>query len=255
MSNKISIVTFNIRCVYDKDGTNSFIHRAGLIFDKIKKEKPDIIAFQEILEPHLNFLEKMMPEYIFVGQHRGNTYNGEGLFTAIKKSSFALMGLKSFWLSPTPFIPGTRFETQSKLPRICVSTELRHIESGKVLRIFNLHLDHISDEARKQGMKCVFDIVEQFNNELEMPMVILGDFNALPESEVIKMCNGYDTITEITPHIDVSFHDFGRNAQKIDYIYISNTLADSVTSVQAWEDECNGIFLSDHYPICANLEL
>ena len=33
------IVTFNIRNVWDKEGKNSFIHRVGMIYDKINKEK------------------------------------------------------------------------------------------------------------------------------------------------------------------------------------------------------------------------
>lgn len=43
---KNSIVTFNIRYVYDDiDEINNFIHRAGFIYDKIGNEKPDIIGF------------------------------------------------------------------------------------------------------------------------------------------------------------------------------------------------------------------
>ena len=44
----MKITTFNIRCKFDTDGINSFVHRAGFIFHKIQKEKPDVIAFQEV---------------------------------------------------------------------------------------------------------------------------------------------------------------------------------------------------------------
>ena len=35
---------------------------------------------------------------------------------------------------------------------------------------------------------------------------------------------------------------------------MSDELAKNVKSVSAWEDEMNGIYLSDHYPVCAELE-
>ena len=65
------IVTFNIRNVWDKEGKNSFIHRVGMIYDKINKEKPDVIAFQEVLQPHVTLLEKIFPDYEWSVQKRG----------------------------------------------------------------------------------------------------------------------------------------------------------------------------------------
>ena len=44
----MKIVTFNLDCCWDgAEGINSFIHRAGMIYERINAEKPDIIAFQE----------------------------------------------------------------------------------------------------------------------------------------------------------------------------------------------------------------
>ena len=48
----MKILSFNIRCPWkDRDGKNDFIHRAGLIYDKIETEQPDVIAFQEVKRP------------------------------------------------------------------------------------------------------------------------------------------------------------------------------------------------------------
>ena len=43
MSQTIKIVSFNLRSQYTGDGINAFVHRAGLIYEKIKQEKPDIV--------------------------------------------------------------------------------------------------------------------------------------------------------------------------------------------------------------------
>ena len=45
----MKVLSFNIRCPWrDRDGINDFIHRAGLIYDKIETEQPEVIAFQEV---------------------------------------------------------------------------------------------------------------------------------------------------------------------------------------------------------------
>ena len=95
-------------------------------FEKISKEKPDVIAFQEMMPKHLDVLQKLLPEYEFYGQYRNADYTGEGLYTAIRKDSFQLISYETFWISPTPFVSGSRFEDQSDCPRICVVTTVRH---------------------------------------------------------------------------------------------------------------------------------
>lgn len=266
----MKIVTYNLRCIYDKwDGVNSFIHRAGFIYEKITAENPEIIAFQEVVEKSRDFLVKLFPEYIFLGHFRNADYTGEGVFTAVRKDAIEVLGFEDFWLSPTPAIAGSRYENQSQCPRTCLMTQLRHKESGKLLRIYNLHLDHVSDEARQKGMECVFEAIKGYNERLELPSVILGDFNALPEDGVMRMCdnNTSPQITDVTKDIPFTFHGYGKCEQKIDYIYMTKDLADNLKRVYTWDDKCvwhedvyhgadvPSIYLSDHYPVCAEIEI
>ena len=53
----MKFVTFNIRCQPYLDGINAFIHRAGMIYDKIQKETPDVVCFQEVVPFQLEFLQ------------------------------------------------------------------------------------------------------------------------------------------------------------------------------------------------------
>lgn len=250
----LSIVSFNIRHVWDGDGINSFIHRIGIIDQKISKEQPDVIAFQEIRAKNLEVLRKLMPEYHFVGHLRNSDYKGEGLYTAVKKSSCEVIGFEAVWLSPTPYVAGSRFECQSECPRICLCTTVRHLETGTLFRVFNLHLD-LPLEARVLNMKSAFDFVAQQNEKLKMPYVILGDFNSLPDDAVIEMCNNYEGIKDITAHIPVTFQDFGRRELKLDYMYVSYDLAEKALNVGIWNDNMNGIYISDHYPVFADFEI
>ena len=62
-------------------------------------------------------------------------------------------------------------------------------------------------------------------------------------------------LCDVTENIPVTFHAYGNKKLKIDYIYLSSSLADKLCSVEIWDDEQAGIYLSDHYPICAELEI
>lgn len=260
--NNIKFVTFNLRCVWkstDKwgDGINDFIHRAGFIYDKITSEQPDILAFQEVQRQHLELLEKMFPEYSFYGQFRDADFTGEGIYTAVRKDRFQTLSFDTYWISPTPYVSGSRYENQSECPRICVTVKVRDKVSGRIFRTFNVHLDHISDEARVQGMQCVLDRAELYLAEDDIPFIIAGDFNAEPDSQVIKMCGEYKKhkIFDVTDKIKSTFHNWGKCAEKIDYIYVTEDIKKTVKDVYTWNDTKDGIYLSDHYPVCMEFDL
>ncbi len=251
----MKITTFNIRCAWRVDGINGFIHRAGLIYEKILKEMPDIIAFQELIPEMQEFLERLFPEYIITGHGRTNTYNSEGVFTAVKKSSMQLIENNTVWLSPTPFVPESRFPNQSVCPRTLNITKVRCKEDGKLMRIFNVHLDEKTEEARRDQLKLILDFVDKYNEELYLPYVILGDFNSKPGGEAVALMEENQKITDLTKGFDVTFHNFGRgDGSKIDYIYVSDELKERFLGVSAWEDVDAGIYLSDHYPLCAEFK-
>ena len=41
---------------------------------------------------------------------------------------------------------------------------------------------------------------------------------------------------------------------KIDYIFVSEELSNAFVKSEVWKDSHDGIFLSDHYPVCAEFE-
>ena len=134
-------------------------------------------------------------------------------------------------------------------------TQLRHKESGKIFRVFNLHLDHESEEARVQGIKCAWEFVDEYNKKIEYPYFLLGDLNAEPDSETIKICDSREGLREVTGDFPFTFHEYFYTERrlKIDYIYMTDTI--KVKKTEAWKDEIEGIYLSDHYPICTEVEI
>ena len=258
---KIKIVTWNIRYATDGDGINNFIHRSGMIRQKIKAELPELIAFQEVTDASHAPLEEMLPEYYFLGIMRSKSFDNEGLYIAARKDAFEVIGLETVWLSETPYEAGSRFENQSICPRVCTMLYVRHRESNFRMRIFDLHLDHISEEARMLGMRATLDFVESYDAKEKLPTVILGDYNAGPDCSTIKYCNEYEKtpLFDVTKDIPLTYHGFGGllipEWEKIDYIYVTGELEKRHISTEIWDTCKNGIYLSDHYPVCAEFEI
>ncbi len=254
MSNQLKIVTYNLRNVWWGDGANGFAHRAGFMYTVMEKEQPDIVAFQEVLDSQLKYLERMMPDYLFVGHGRDANLDGEGLYTAFKKDVFMLCGLDVFWISPKPYTPATVFEGLSPYPRICINTLLRHKDSGRMLHVYNLHLDYELGDAQAKAMAVVLDKMAEDQQKVPAECVLLGDFNDIPTGKAITYCRQYDKLklVDITAELPISVHDYGKlPPKKIDYIFTTKLLAERVEHVKLWDQEHSGIFLSDHYPVCA----
>ena len=131
-------------------------------------------------------------------------------------------------------------------------------DSDLIRRLYTADdLDHISDKARIEGIQCVLEQMERFNRNLALPSMIMGDYNALPDSETIRFCNEHKdpVIKDVTTEIPVTYHGYGTDAQKIDYIYVSEDITSAVNAVGAWETSFNGIYLSDHYPVFVDVDM
>ncbi len=257
MSDSVKIVTFNVRCTWD--WLDGFVSRMGLIYEKIRKEKPDVVAFQEVTAPILDGLKHIMPNYLFVGHGRDEHYDGEGLYTAINLDTLQLIGTETFWIAPNPYDKKSKFSDQSPFPRICVSATVYHPRTCRELRLYNVHLDHEGTIAQTDGMKCVLQHVYERNRQYYTPTVILGDLNVEPDSPAIEVCKKWKEpeLFDITEGLPGTFHDYGKwvesgiSDMKIDYILVTEDLKDSIQEAILWQDKLNGHFLSDHYPICA----
>ena len=252
----MKIVTFNIRCALSGDGINSFYHRAGSVLEKIDREKPDVIGFQEVRPEIFDFLRKYLTDYMLVGCGRGADYEGEHNPVAFRKDKFELIGLETEWLSPTPFVPGSRYEEQSDCPRIVTRVTLRKFGSASPFDVFNTHLDHVSELARVLGAQAVCKIMAARKEKWNFPMMLMGDMNDYPSSGPIRtfLSDAGLQLTEHTAGMGTTWHGYGTaNNERIDYI-MSNGFVQR-GQVEAWTDKEDGIWLSDHYPLAVELDM
>ena len=257
---ELTVVTFNIRQPWDypEDGVNSFIHRAGMILDKIDRFRPDVICFQEVKPEEKYFFEKYLVDYDVYAQGRNADLGGEGLAMAFLKGKIQMLSADRFWLSPSPYVPGSRFDIQSDCPRICLSATVKKEGDERVFRIYNVHLDHESEAARLAQAECLLDRIAEDGEKLDLPFLLMGDLNAYPDSETIRYLDtsGKISLKELTKDIKYTFHGFGTRDPlvKFDYIYADEKTAKLPYDVAMWKDCRNGIYLSDHYPVCLTLK-
>ena len=258
---KIKVATFNLRMNNLRDGINYFFNRSPLILKKIREEKPDVIGFQEAKEPIYEWLKANLTEYTFVGIGRKKDFSDEANPVAYRKDRFDLFSFQQFWLSPTPEVPGTRYEDQSSCPRVCCAVKLKEIGTNEVFRFYNTHLDHVGESARLCGMNQVISYMEEEKSKSAHPIILVGDMNAEPSEAAIKavLSNENLRLKDACENVIHSFHGFRGGSPytieqgKIDYIFTDMRVAEG--EAQAWEDCVDGIYLSDHYPISVTLEV
>ncbi|MGM9637881.1 MAG: endonuclease/exonuclease/phosphatase family protein [Eubacteriales bacterium] len=255
---KIKAVTFNLRVATHHDRQNFFFNRTPLILKTIRKENPDILCFQEANDRMLEWLKVNLTEYTVVGTGRDSNLTGEANPIAFRKGMFSLFSLDQFWLSPTPDVPGSRYEEQSDCPRICMVATLKYQEGSekRLMRVYNTHLDHISQQARLLGMDSILKRIGSDYDRMHLPLILTGDFNANPDEACIQSVRSFAKVplTDVTESIPTSFHGYGRLSEnnKIDYIF---TNAEKCEETLAWTAFENDVWLSDHYPIHAVLEI
>ena len=251
---QIKIFTFNVRVCVDK-GQNDFELRKHRIAELINNEKPDIVGFQEATGTMRAELARLLDGYYVLGCGRDKTYQGESTAVAYRIDKFELIRLENFWLSATPYVAGSRYgEDQSKCPRITTALLLVLKDGGKPFWFINTHLDHVGSTARLLGATQLMQFISQQNE----PCILAGDFNAGPTAKEIRAFseNEYLGLIDCTSNIEGTFHDYGKmeKSAKIDYVF-TNMKCD-VDKSFAYPDEApNGTYYSDHFPVCAYIEV
>lgn len=247
----MKLVTFNIRCDYGQDGENNFCFRRRLILERLRREEPDIVCFQEVL-PHVAvWLKEALRDYYVIGCGRSEALEDEQMAVAYRKDRLNLIEMETFWLSETPHIPGSRYPKQSICPRTGTEAVFEDLISKTVFRVLNVHLDHEFPEAREQGLRQCMEKLTQCRLFPHVPTVVAGDMNAEPDSPEMAILKDYP-YQNLTRDIGVTYHGYERTDEpcSIDYILARGFVC---SAVGKWTDSQDGVFLSDHYPVWAVL--
>lgn len=253
-TDEIKIMSYNIRCHAPDDfGRKNWFYRADLVVDTIEKAQPGIIGFQEVNSWQYDYLCESMPVYDSIITYRDNIpVYSEGCPVFYRTDLYTLVDKGSFWLSETPEVMSK--DWGAACYRICSYAILKDKATEKEFVVFNTHLDHISDEARINGIQVVLDKIKAFGS---IPAILMGDLNAEEDSETYKSVteffydSKYQTENTMT---SCTYQDWGEQLDRncIDYIMISKGDFE-VESYKVITDTYDGIYTSDHFPLTATL--
>ncbi|HEX2058913.1 MAG TPA: endonuclease/exonuclease/phosphatase family protein [Actinomycetota bacterium] len=252
----IRFMTFNVRfdTIRDAAGGNRWSDRIESVAETLRRNRPDVVGFQEALRTQLHDLTDVLPGYHGVGKPReiGPTAEYVPVFFDVRR--FELEEYGDFWLSPTPEVEGSR-GWDTDVPRHCTWVRLKEHVSDLRFAVFNTHLDRWGAVARSEAAKV---IVARRALAGDVPAVLLGDLNAEEGSEPVETLRaaGFrDSFRELYPDAtDVqTVHHYGdlSGTRKIDYVMCDARWR--VAGAAIVREEAAGRFPSDHFPVLADL--
>ena len=253
--NLITVVSTNLRCVNDGDkGKTNWFYRAPFLVKTVIAQKPDIIGCQECMATHYEYLTASLKGYGSFIDFRDDSDNPESCPIFYNTAKFELVKKGAFWLSKTP--DRISKDWNSACYRICSFAILKQKKDGRELAVFNTHLDHVSQQARINGIKLILSKLEEFGG---MPCVIMGDFNCYESSETYKAAAElFDDAKYKTDDTDsgATYQDFGKelDGENIDYFFISKT-GIAVSQYKVIRTTYDGVYPSDHFPIRLKMNL
>ena len=249
------ILSFNVRCKDDIYG--SVQNRSRFILAALNAYAPDSFGVQEATEDWLALLQAGLPAYAFVGEPRNNAKNTEYSAVFYRTDKFDLLDSGTQWLSETPDQPGSK-SFLSSFPRICTWATLQNKETGRVYTHLNTHLDHLLEYTRTRQAAVLVEKIEALS--ACGPVVCTGDFNTEEGAKAYSVVAAALDDTKFTAAESddgPTFHNYGRKlfskAKPIDFIFV--TKGTPVARYKIIDNMVEGMYLSDHYGLCADIVL
>nr|WP_298132907.1 endonuclease/exonuclease/phosphatase family protein [uncultured Pseudoxanthomonas sp.] len=252
----LRIMSFNIRLPVESDGVDYWETRKPLAVRMLREEQPDVIGMQELVKTQADYLAKALPQYAWFGRGREADGGGEYMGVFYRKERLKVVESGDFWLSDTPEVPGS-ITWHHLHPRLVTWALFEQRSDGKRFYLLNTHFPYREQDeaARVKGAKAIAAHLATL--PADIPVVLTGDFNTTPASEVHSILartlqDAWTTAPRVEG-IDATFHGFtGRADRRIDWIFVKGVRLESVKSVTTrW----NGRYPSDHFPLVVTVRL
>lgn len=240
------IMSFNVR-----DGE---FDRGEIVPQTIADYMPDSVGLQECEGTWYLTLKTYLPDYTIIGVGRltGLPLIGESTAIMFRNDKYKLVDWGTFWLSETPDKVSIGWDAQHH--RTCTWAILESRETGEQYAHVNTHLDHIGTDARIKGLELVLEKAASF----DMPVVLTGDFNFPKGGDLYKALVGGELtdVAEIAEIADSGCTSHGYNGgiagNPIDFICVNEKIT-NVKEYKIIRDQYNDRYVSDHYPIYADM--
>ncbi|MDY6951959.1 MAG: endonuclease/exonuclease/phosphatase family protein [Thermodesulfobacteriota bacterium] len=251
---ELSILSLNLRFGLADDGLNGWEYRKEAVLDLFQREGPDFIATQEANHFQSDFLVKNLSDYGHVGRRdpAPRFWQDNILFY---RRPIVCKEHRHFFLSETPLVPSRSFG--SKFPR--QATLGRFQVNGHAIICVNTHLD-FETPAQMGAARVIKAQLSPFSDKI--PLILVGDFNATPESPCYAWFTGQEVEGErglslketFKAPYPSTFHGFTGEPSVgyIDWILYGAPLR--LKACQVLQDPLDGTYRSDHFPVKAVFE-
>ena len=248
----IPVMSLNIRYDNPKDGPDNWHERKDDMVKMLQHYQPALLGIQEGLEHQVNYLDDSLKDYSYIGVGRddGKT-KGEYCAIFYDSTRFELLEEGTFWLSTSPEEVSVGWD--ASMERICTYGRFEDQSSQKRIWVFNAHFDHKGEKARQKSAKLILKKMATLNKAKE-PVLLMGDFNSLPESKAIQhILQTYsDGAVNGLYGPKGTFNGFDPNyvvENRIDYIFHSGLEVERYAHID--DRRPNNLCISDHLPILA----
>jgi endonuclease/exonuclease/phosphatase family metal-dependent hydrolase len=245
-SHDLSVMSLNLRFGLADDGPNSWPYRSVAYADLFDRHPCDFYAFQEANDFQINFLNDLLGDYQFIGQHRPAPHYWQNNVTFFHKN-WRCLSHQHFFLSDTPEVV-SQF-SRSRWPRQC--TVGTFIRNDRRLTVVNTHFDFEAEVQRRSAQLICKRLDRLAPN---WPVVLMGDLNADAQSSCMTFFTtygegGFKSALE-SPDIG-THHGFNGcpRGEAIDWILYNGAIR--VVKTQVVTGKYCGFFPSDHFPLTA----
>lgn len=254
-SQQLNIASYNLR--YDNKGDSvkgdGWKARYPTIANIIRFNDLDVFGSQEVLHKQLLNLTDSLPGYKWLGVGRDDGKEaGEYAPIFYKTDKFKVLSNGHFWLSTDTEKPNKGWD--AVLPRICTWAYFQEIKTGFKFYFFNLHMDHVGVEARKQSSILVLSKVKQMAGKT--PTILTGDFNVDQNNESYTLINTSGVLRDCYELAPIKLADNGTfnsfkvstvTKSRIDHVFVTKDF--KVQRYGILTNTYNGHLPSDHYPV------
>ena len=254
---ELSVMTYNIKLDYPKEGVNSWTNRKPFFINQIKFNSPDVLGVQEAMPNQMKDMDSLLPNYSYVGVGRDDGKD-EGEYSAIFYNNEKLKVLESstFWLSETPNEVSMGWDAVCN--RICTYALFENKITRKKFWMLNTHFDHVGVEARKNSASLIIQKIKEINTE-DLPVILSGDFNMEDTHESIQFIEQHlqdsIAIANLVFGPKGTFNNFEFDkpvTRRIDYIFVSEGITVEKYAVLSDSRDCK--YPSDHLPVLAKVQ-
>ncbi len=262
----IKLMSFNIRYSQARDGAYKWKNRKAAIINMLNEKEIDILGVQEAQSNQVNFFNKNLISFDYVGVGRANGKK-RGEFTAIfyNTNRFEAIDKGNFWLSETPDKISKGWD--ASVERIASWVILKDKLNNDTLFVINTHFDHLGKVARKESAKLIIKYISSLiGTSSPMAIVLMGDLNCAPDSEpILTILNNaenklFDSKERayVSEGIEGTFHNYGKimadDRVRIDYIFVNNKV-EVLKYENIGTEMKDEMWLSDHSAIMSTIKI